>query len=248
MRRTVRQVSDGAQLPQSEPAGRENLSLIALRDTVTQPQTHTPIIERTFDDLPPLAVASHQDWSGVDGVQPVSAGGLRKEGSLIYSGIGDRIAMAPNTQSLQTVIDKQRLTAALNRIDASPATIAFDQGDRVYVSGQELTIMVNDRRSPHLTLFNLGSDGTISLLFPLADLGDSLSLSPQEPISLRVGITAPFGADHVVAIETDQPAIALLSGIAGLDGSKDMAQLWEVVRASGGSIAVFPFFTAGQDL
>lgn len=248
VRRTVRQVSDGAQLPQSEPAGRENLSLIALRGQSSAPETHRPIIGRPFDDLPLVAVASHQDWSGVDGVEPVSAGGLRKEGSLIYSGIGDKLAMAPNKQSLQTVIDKYRLTAALHRISGSPATISFDQGDRVYVADQEMTISVDDRSDPHLTLLNLGSDGTISLLYPRAEFGDRLSHPPHLSVSLRVGITEPFGADHVVAIETDQPAPALLAGVAGLDGSRDMARLWELLRTSDGSIAVFPFFTAGPNL
>jgi hypothetical protein len=247
VRRTVRQVSDGAQLPQSEPAGQENTTLIALGDTDRE-TIHTSIIERSFKDLPPIAVASHQDWSGIAGVRPTSAGGLRREGSLIYSGIGDQIASAHQPANLQTVIDKHRLTLALGRIAASPATISFDKGDRIYTVGQELTITVADREHPYLTLLNLGSDGVISLLYPIASLGDASNVPTDQSLSLRVAITAPFGADHIVAIETEDPAPRLHSGIASLDGGRDMAKLWELLRTSGGQFSIFPFFSSGPNL
>lgn len=248
VRRTVRQVSDGAQMPQSEPAGRENAPLVALPSVAPIPQVAVSLTERGFAELPPVSVSPHGAWVGVTGVRATGQAQLRREGATIYSSVGDRLAHAAGPRTLQAVADKHRLVAALNRIAASGVAIGFNSGDRVYRDGETLVVYVEDRSARNLTLLNLAADGTISILYPLRDMGDPASSDPSERVVLPVGVMAPFGADHVIAIETDGPATALRKGLALLEGGRDMAALWDLLRRSGGRVDLFPFFTEGGAL
>ncbi len=242
VRRTVRIVSDGAQLPQSEPVGQENRSLMRLRGTPPPPQI--ALTGHRFEALPPLTVGKGADWTGISGIRITASGSLRRQGPSVLSSIGDRVAVATDRASLQAVVDKHRLVDALGRIAMPILSIGFDKGDRIYKSGQQLAIQIDGRRTSHLTLFNLGADGTISLLYPVPEMQDPSTIQPGDRINLPVGITAPYGADHVVAIETDEPAPMLREGLAHLNGSRNVSKLWDLIRSSGGTIALFPFFTA----
>ena len=250
--RTVRQISDGAQLPQSAPAGQENRALIALdgRSSAETP----PLAEQSapehllpFDRLPPMSV-SGTGWSGVTGVIASAAGTLRLEGQAVYSSVGDRVAVVPAAAELQKVVDKHRLIRALTRRADPPLTIRFDKGDQTYRAGQRLVIEVKDRLTPHLTLISLDALGRVTYLYPDASYGDPHVTSPADPIALPVVIAPPFGADHVIAIETSASTDDFRRRIAALDGTHDMAALWNALRHVEGRIVVFPFFTTGEIL
>lgn len=247
VRRKVRQVSDGAQLPQSEPAGQENVSLFELERANLPKTAPLSLIERPFADLPPITVEPGI-WDGISGIQIAHPGALRREGAAVYSSNGNRLATLSGLQSLQAVTDKHRLVSSLNKVAHSPAHISFDRGDLVYRHGQTMTISITQRSTQHLTLINLGADGKVSLLYPVARYGDALKVPLAQVIALPVRVTPPFGSDHVVAIETDAPAPALIKGISRLEGSQDMSALWDLLRNSRGRIALFPFFTAGPSL
>lgn len=249
VRRTVRRKSDGVQLPQSSPVGQEARPLMAVRGEVppSVPQTpaRVPLLARPFADLPPLAVTG--DWSGVEGVREGPSGHLRREGAVLRSSVGDPVAVAPDRATRQAVVDKHRLVEALGALAHPRLDIAFDAGDRTYRQGEVLRIGIVGRSTRYLTLFNLGADGTMSFLYPVRDAALSLDDPAHTPVSDRVSLPVrvepPFGADHVVAVETATPAADLRQGLARLSGSRDMAALWELLRASGGRVAVFPFFT-----
>jgi hypothetical protein len=250
--RTVRQISDGAQLPQSAPAGQEHRALIALRtlsvsevpDIKDDPVAETLL---PFQKLPPMAV-SGKGWSGVSGVAQSTAGTLRLEGQVVYSSVGDRVAVAPIASQLQGVVDKHRLAAALGRNADPRMTIRFDKGDRTYGAGQRLVIDVEGRLTQQLTLISLDATGKMTFLYPDTSFGDPELISVAEPIALSVVVTPPFGADHVIAIETTTETETFRREIARLSGLQDAAALWDVLRHSGGRIAIFPFFTAGDAL
>ena len=241
VRRTVRQVTDGVQLPQSEPAGQENRSLIRLPAGSQSPKIST-LTHLPFAQLPKLSV--DQAWFGVSGVDTASPPTLRLQGPTVLSAMGDRVAVAADVGTLQAVADKHRLVRALDQMAHHALTVTFDRGDQLYTSNQQLAIQIDARQTPYLTLFNLAADGTITLLYPVPALQDPTSIAPHDRINLPVGVSAPFGADHVVAIETDRPALALRQGLARLDGSRKVSELWDLIRQSGGRLALFPFFTA----
>ncbi|CAN0594733.1 unnamed protein product, partial [Ectocarpus sp. 12 AP-2014] len=165
VRRTVRQVSDGAQLPQSEPAGQENVSLLQLRQDKAPNPVPLALTERPFSALPAITV-DPGEWTGISGIEVTRPGALRREGTAVYSSIGNHLATLTTDESLQAVIDKHRLIKTLNKVSQSSALIGFDRGDLVYRDGQTMTISVDQRSTKHLTLINLGADGKISLLYP----------------------------------------------------------------------------------
>ena len=241
VRRTVRVVSDGAQLPQSAPVGQETRALVTI-GTPAPAQPTAKLTDKTFAALAPVAVAGDR-WTGVTGVAIAPQPALRLDGVTVYSAVGDPVAVAPDSRTLQAVADKTRLVQALTGLALPPLNVSFAGGDRSYGMGEHLEILVNRRQTPHLTLFNLGSDGTISFLYPVASLGDPLITKPGDKVRLPVRIEPPFGADHVVAIEGMTEATILHAGLARLDGGRDMAALWDLIRHSGGRVALFPFFS-----
>jgi len=247
VRRTVRQKSDGVQLPQSSPAGQEARPLLAVR-AAPPPAPEDPLTARAFAALPALAVSG--DWAGVGGVRVGAGGVLARDGAAIRSAVGDPVAYAPTTAAAQAVADKHRLVAALGALAHPTLDVVFDEGDRLYRDGETLVIETRGRTTDYVTLFNLGSDGTIAYLYPVTDpelgLDDPAQAPAVGPITLPVRVGPPFGADHVVALESPVPPHALRRRLAALSGSRDMAALWEALRHSGASAAVFPFFTGGE--
>lgn len=249
VRRTVRQKSDGVQLPQSRPSGQEARPLMAVRgQPLEAAPVAAPLTERPFVALPLLAVAG--DWSGVTGVKLAQDGLLRRDGAVIHSSVGDAVAVAADPADAQAVVNKHRLVAAIDALAHPALEVAFDAGDRTYRNGEILRINIHGRRTSYITLFNLGADGTISYLYPANDaalgLDDAESAPVSDHVALPVKVTPPFGADHVVAVETDGPARTLRRRLAALSGSRDMAALWEILRSSEAQVAVFPFFTGDE--
>ncbi len=231
VRRTVRVLSDGVQLPQSEPAGQENRSLLELPDLGAPVATPIPLRERPFADLPPLA-----------------AGALRQDGGAVISAVGQLVAEVRNPADIRAVEAKHRLVQTLNEIAEPPLDVRFDRGDRTYVEGDRFSIQVTGRQSRHLTLLNIGSDGTIAYLYPIRDYNDPEEAPANDRIDLPVAVAQPFGADHVIAVETDMYDNALRRDIQALDGKRDIATLWDLLRASDVRIGLFPFFTAKAEL
>lgn len=267
VRSIVRAASDGIQLPQSSPAGQETLPLITLSAAesaepmeqavppvaqqeampestpvvlpVIAPVT-PPLTELSFDALPPLAV-SGQDWPALAGIAPSDFGTLRRDGLALYSGVGDHVATAHDLGGLQQVIDAQRVAAAIRDLAALPLSVSFGRGDRLYAAREPLSIQINGRRTAYVTLVNLTASGTVTYLYPIADLGDPAQIPASHRINLAVEVTAPFGADHIIAIETEGAAPSLRAALQDVD---DAQTLWETLRGSGARVAAFPFFTA----
>ncbi|NNE81499.1 MAG: DUF4384 domain-containing protein [Silicimonas sp.] len=245
VRRTVRQVSDGVQLPQSEPAGQENRVIASVPKPDPKPTTRKPLKDLSFSDLPPISVST--GLAHLDGTVAGTPATLTLKGAAVFSTVGTPVTFATDRATLQAVADKQRMIAALTQMASNDLDISFSNGDRSYLLGDTLSIRIDRRQSPYLTLFNLGSDGTISLLYPLHAFGDPVDRIPSDRLDLPVRISAPFGADHVVAIETRFPATALHRELAHLSGSRDMARLWDLVKPTQGKVAVFPFFTTDME-
>lgn len=273
VRRVVRQASDGVQLPQSEPAGQETRGLIVLgpREAAPAPAprlepepspppvvpvaAETPQIgsqdahqaldlrDRAFADLPPVFVQG-PGWDGVSGVSAEAVGSLRLEGPALISGIGDRLTTISDTAGLQRAVDARRLVDALAALQRAPLRVAFDGGDRLYRAGEALEIRVDGRAGRHLTLINLSADGTVSYLYPDPDLGDPASLAAAELVRVPVAVAPPFGADHVIALDSARPPTTLRRDLRALSGGADAPALWEVLRREPGTFAVFAFFTA----
>lgn len=264
VRRKIRSVSQGSQRPQVAPAGESERVVIALRGNATPVAGDRPV-DLEFDALPAVTL-SHDGGpegdrllaglSGVTLVPPGTVADLRLEMATgaLRSMVGDvvrEVAGAPSPAiraDVQAVADTQRLTGALTAM-AGDLDVSFLGGDRTYRRGDVVTVRVTGRERPGLTLLNIASDGKIAFLYPRPDFGDPDSIAADATLDLALEVGAPFGADTVIAIETDGPAPELREMLRRLDGSRDVAGFWDGFRAYARSlptppgVAVFPFHT-----
>ena len=239
VRRTVRQVSDGVQLPQSLPVGAEDTELMALRGLN---RSLTDLTQVQFSDLPHLTITGAS--APLTGTKTGPLADLTLTSGLLHSMVGDVVARVDDHAHLQRVIDKLRVANALLTFGNPTLGVQFAGGDRTYSDGQTVQINVTGRKSEHIVLLNLASDGDIDLIYPLAELGDPMTTKADQQIALSVRVAAPYGADHVIAIETATHEADLLGILQSLDGTTRVAALWEAIRRTPDiSVAVFPFFS-----
>ncbi len=165
-----------------------------------------------------------------------------KTGEILSRYGGDVVArMVGATHSsaqeyLKGVVDKWSLVERLKVIAERYALVmTLKPDDSLHAEGKELTLTVSGSLSPYLTVFNLAADGRINFLYPIAALGDSLKWPQIGSYDLDLIVEPPFGADHIVAIATEQPLTSLHGKLHQLDGKShplELAQTLHEILAS----------------
>lgn len=267
VRRKVRSVSQGFQSPQVAPAGQTDTVVFALDRGVDRVPA-SDIFAMPFEDLPVLTVSHNGGAAGALLLEGVDGIALQPEGAAadmmidlrdgdIRSMVGDVIrdvgAVPPEkfSEVIQITVDKMRVAAALQAAAGTSALqIRFGDGDRNYKADEILDVAVKGRATPHVALFNIASTGGLSLLYPIRDatagIMDPATLPAAQDLALSLQITPPFGADHVVAFQTETDPAALLELLNGADGTTDIRAFWDGLRTRLGpqaspQVAVFPF-------
>ncbi len=267
VRRSVRSISQGLQAPQISPRGDEERVLFALDGAPEPVMIEVSPFEKTLAGLPDLAVAHNGGnfgatvLAGLDGVRvvedPLAAAAFADfSAGVLRSTVGDALADfsddAPAV-GLEQAIDKLRVTQAIAA--AGPAgslEVRFAEGDRSYTSRDRVTVQIRGRSTPYITLVAVSSDGAVSLLYPYQGEGinDPQAVIPADPLNLTLQVQAPYGADHIIAIETKGDGADLRAVLAHLDGQDSRTpKLWEVLRTAvlkmdtQPRIALFPFYT-----
>jgi hypothetical protein len=135
------------------------------------------------------------------------------------SGFGDVIAYDLTSAGLSSVIDKWRGLARLKleRL-GDQLSMRVLPDDHTHRQGQQIGFEINAIRLPYLVFFSLSGDGTVHFHYPRP--GDTETVAVNEPFGLDFEVTPPFGADHIIAVTSDQPLPALVRTLASLDGSR----------------------------
>ncbi|MEM8631813.1 MAG: caspase family protein [Pseudomonadota bacterium] len=276
VRRKVRALSHGAQRPQVEPAGLEDTVLVALPETTRPAQTTTNIqasgtgLQQSFSDLPPVTLSHNGGKAGdvilddLDAVTLVAEGhpadlSLDIRAGVLVSNVGDTIrhigAMEPDAfrDAVRKTANRIKFEKALSDVAGRQnLSIDFGGGDGTYWLGETLDITISGRTDAYLALFSIAADGTVSFLYPLRrpDLGimDPASVDPRHAIRLALEVAPPFGADFIVAVETQAPNARLVKALTAFDGASDVATLWTLLGTAtqprARRLALQPFFTA----
>jgi len=87
--------------------------------------------------------------------------------------------------------------------------------------GSPFKVGLTSEMEGYVAVFALEADGTVRLLAPdeKADpLGKDTALSAEVPYALRLRAALPFGADHIVMVQSAEPMPKLLSVLKALDG------------------------------
>ncbi|MEO0692186.1 MAG: caspase family protein [Pseudomonadota bacterium] len=226
-----------------------------------------------FDALPPIVLA-HDGGApaeallrDLDGVRLIDAPAnadlvLSLRDGTIRSMVGDVIReigpQAPVAffDAVQATTDKARVTRALRQIASDSAfEVGFTDGDKTYRGGDIVTVEVMGRQTQHVALMNIASTGEVAYLYPVSDpslgINDPATLPPANPLALPLRVGAPYGADHILAFETEGPAADLITALQAADGSTDLRALWATLSAAlaepdAPRVAVFPFHSAAR--
>ena len=80
------------------------------------------------------------------------------------------------------------------------------------------------------TVLNLSGDGTVQHVWPRADNRDPVEWTQAGPFTFTAPVTAPFGSDTLVFIETGTALPDLHRSLAALDGRTAPLEAYDALR------------------
>lgn len=152
----------------------------------------------------------------------------RNAGTVTHR-IGGRVAEGVDDGSIVAVLSKWSALAFLKANTArDPVTMSLPTGNQTYLVGQHFEFTLEGATRPYLTLFNLPPDGRVESFMPETEKDVDTDWRDRKfEVELKVA-EPPYGAEHMVAILTDQPATALheaLKSMATADRAGGLAAL-----------------------
>ena len=122
-------------------------------------------------------------------------------------------------------------------------------------AGSKVTLTLKYAAKPgsaplYATVFNLASDGTVQVLYPLtAEDGDG-RLGPNGDLPLlENAVVPPYGTDHVIALVVPQKPTAFRNLLRSIDNQRSGAQVVAPIKQllaaanGGGSLSIGEVYT-----
>jgi hypothetical protein len=156
---------------------------------------------------------------------------VRRSGDIVASQVSTAAAFAGVIEKWQTILILQPLVSELRaRMMTEPHGSDYSYGPGTTVT---LTLSKTKRGSGkrYATVFNLASDGTVQLLYPLTEDGDGLLPASGEVSVLETEIVPPFGVDHIVAVTSPDEMNALRAGVRSASGQRAAGRLTGLIKA-----------------
>ncbi|WP_397402368.1 caspase family protein [Phenylobacterium sp.] len=209
------------------------------RSVVFQPLKAPPAVDRPVevkaaDNQAADILAGRGPWASIPRGAPDLTWSA-KEGWVTDSR-GDRVAeKLTSAEALTGVINKRRAVSELVG-SANERVIKVDIGPRkpgqLYKNGEAVDLAVTHKGdAAWLTAFNLASDGTVQMLFPLEGDGDGLLDAGQARVVMaRTRASSPFGVDNVVAITTPSDPKLLRQSLRRMDGKREALAAAAAIR------------------
>lgn len=154
----------------------------------------------------------------------------------------------------QGVIDKWRTLPALQALNEcrTPLRLRIREGDSLHRAGSLVTVAIEPRKEPYLTLINLPATGEVQWLYPLSRFGDAPRRDPLEAYEMRFVVEGPFGADHLIALTSRERPEALHRRLHELDGQRAAPELYVALQAALGEhgnrheLGILAFYTTPE--
>jgi len=141
---------------------------------------------------------------------------------------GDVIAYQVDASDLPSVVDRSAAVQGIKQLAAkAPQAIKVSPDDKLHHNDKKVTVDIMGVGGRALILFNLASDGTVQLLYPVKSDAPVVA-SPN--YRLPVVVRSPFGADQIVAITSEQRMVALEKAVQGLDMRRTAMQMMRMVE------------------
>ena len=163
----------------------------------------------------------------------------------VVTRMGDVAARGVGPAGLAGAVGKWRAARDIAALSArSPMRLRILPHDGLHREGSRVTVRLEGARGARPTLFDLSGNGVVHYLYPLPE--DPPAGGPME---WEFEVTAPFGADHLVAVSAVSSLDSLNAALARLDGkpaAREAARLLAgaAAGASGWSSGIQGLFTA----
>jgi len=148
----------------------------------------------------------------------------------IVSVVGDVEARDIKLADMADIIDRVAAVAAIAKLsEERPQRIMLGPNDKHHREHEIVWFRAEDVKGKSIVLFNMATDGKIQFLFP--ENKDKAS-SGDASFELRdIRVQPPFGADHVVAIVSDQRLAKLEEAISAFNGKRAAGRIPGILRA-----------------
>ncbi|MBN8993697.1 MAG: caspase family protein [Rhizobiales bacterium] len=131
--------------------------------------------------------------------------------------IGGRVAEHADDAAMPAILSKWSAIAFIKeRTAADPVALSVPSGGQVYGPGDVVDLAMTGERLPYLTLFNLPPDGRVEFFWPQSDEETATDWRGR-PFSEHFRVDRPpYGAEHIVAVLTAEPALALHASLKAM--------------------------------
>ncbi len=204
----VRMLSEARQTPDIQPRGIGKRQVLASSPSAED----VPSADQVSDlHLSILNLDEETASEIVDRLDGVTFAGSGEAADLIWdasdkavlNATGDVVAHDIEKQTLQGVADKWRAIVQLKTLAKhNPLGIRVFPSDAQHQEGQKVRFESDPVSYPHLTVFNLASDGEVQFLYP--EVTDPESWPIGQAYQLPLEVCGPFGADHLVIISSKE--------------------------------------------
>ena len=147
--------------------------------------------------------------------------------------IGGRVAESIDTHGIAAVLSKWSALAFLKaHTGNNPVSLSTPTGNQTYSRGDLVEFDMDGARLPYLTLFNLPPNGRVEFFMP-ANQKEAMTDWRGQHLSERFRVDQPpFGAEHMVAILTAEPALALHEALKSMPTATEASGLAAALRAT----------------
>lgn len=159
----------------------------------------------------------------------------RAAGTLDHR-IGGRVADHVTDEAMPAILSKWSALAFIKeRTALDPVALSIPSGNRTYRPGDEVDFAMAGAHLPYLTLFNLPPDGRVEFFWPLDDKETATDWRGR-PFAEHFRVDrAPYGAEHIVAVLTAEPALALHAALKGMPTAATAGGLAATLRSTLGT-------------
>lgn len=253
VRANVRALAEARQTPNLLPQRDEQRVVLPVADASqrgvatlrTLPEARVQIL--ASDESSAAAMAG--ELTGIRRVESAEEADLIFDTRLrqAISGQGDVLARDLTRLAMQTVIDKWR---GLERLKlerlGDKLAMRVVPNDGTHRRGERIAFEIDGIRLPYLVFFSLSGDGTLHYHYPWSE--DPERVPTGRPVKVEFAVTPPFGADHIVAVASDQSLGQLAALLKSLDGKPAprpaVDAVLEAIRQGRRQLGIQGLFTA----
>ncbi|WP_438748771.1 caspase family protein [Pararhizobium sp. O133] len=228
------------QLPRSDDEVVMPLTRSAAIAANSAEKTRKPVRETGWDGKLALTV------SGSDFV-PNNTGGngvpyrWDAAGGIFYTPNGDVAGEHIDAGMIQGVVDKFILLDFLKAMASqNPGVVSLTPQKDIYAAGDRMSFDAPASGYKNMVVFNLANTGQVQLLDVQAE-----GTASQEFKLTDLQVVEPFGADHLIAISTNEPIDAIGAALASrnVDAATVLQLLSTRIDGTDTSVAIQPLYT-----